>query len=132
MADSSDVADALDDADPARTIQPYAERVRADAGVSFHHGDVARGSALLAPELIGGQFVGTTAPALEGRAFSETYTGTLGPSLRTVISLVELGRPDEAVAIAVEELRMAQGLTDQVVSPWTSRSSRPCFCASPR
>ncbi|MBA3524671.1 MAG: GHKL domain-containing protein, partial [Geodermatophilaceae bacterium] len=36
--------------------------------------------------------------------------------LHTVISLVELGRPDEAVSFAVAELRLAQGLTDQVLA----------------
>lgn len=35
--------------------------------------------------------------------------------LHTVVSLVELGRPQEAVEIATEELQVAQLLTDQVV-----------------
>ena len=35
--------------------------------------------------------------------------------LHTVVSLIEMGRPDEAVTFATEELQVAQRLTDQVV-----------------
>ena len=35
--------------------------------------------------------------------------------LHTVVSLVEMGRPEEAVAFATEELQVAQRLTDQLV-----------------
>jgi two-component system CitB family sensor kinase len=35
--------------------------------------------------------------------------------LHTVVSLIEMGRPDEAVEFATDELRMAQQLTDRVV-----------------
>ncbi len=35
--------------------------------------------------------------------------------LHTVVSLVEMGRPEEAVAFATEELQLAQRLTDRVV-----------------
>jgi two-component system, CitB family, sensor kinase len=36
--------------------------------------------------------------------------------LHTVVSLIELGRPDDAVAFAVEELQSAQALADHVVA----------------
>jgi sensor histidine kinase regulating citrate/malate metabolism len=35
--------------------------------------------------------------------------------LHTVVSLIEMGRPEDAVAFATEELHVAQALTDQVV-----------------
>lgn len=35
--------------------------------------------------------------------------------LHTVVSLIEMGRPDEAVAFVTDELKVAQMLTDQVV-----------------
>ena len=35
--------------------------------------------------------------------------------LHTVVSLIEMGRPEEAVTFATEELRLAQRLTDQVM-----------------
>jgi sensor histidine kinase regulating citrate/malate metabolism len=36
--------------------------------------------------------------------------------LHTIVSLVEMGRPEQAVEFATAELRLAQGLTDEVVS----------------
>ena len=36
------------------------------------------------PGEIGGHYLGDTAPALAGHPFTETYTGTLGPSVRSV------------------------------------------------
>jgi sensor histidine kinase regulating citrate/malate metabolism len=71
--------------DPTAVLQPYVERIRAETGTSF--------ITVLAPDRtrfthpdpaqIGRPFRGTIAPALEGRTFTETYTGTLGPSVRT-------------------------------------------------
>jgi two-component system, CitB family, sensor kinase len=73
-------------AEPWVRLEPYAERIRHDTKVNFvvvmapdrtrwSHPD---------PSLIGKPFIGTIAPALRGRAFTETYTGTLGPSVRAV------------------------------------------------
>lgn len=86
VAASPAVAEAAGTKDPSRTLQPYAERVRHDTDVDFvtimspggirwTHPDPAR---------IGERFLGHTGPALEGRVFAETYTGTLGPSVRAV------------------------------------------------
>jgi two-component system, CitB family, sensor kinase len=36
--------------------------------------------------------------------------------LHTIVSLIELGHPDRALSFATEELELAQGLTDRVVS----------------
>jgi sensor histidine kinase regulating citrate/malate metabolism len=43
------------------------------------------------PGRIGQRFVGHIGPALEGRTFDETYTGTLGPSVRVVTPIREPG-----------------------------------------
>lgn len=69
---------------PTEVLQPYVERVRAETGTSF--------ITIFAPDRtrfthpnpaqIGGRFIGTIGPALEGRTFTETFTGTLGPSVR--------------------------------------------------
>ena len=103
VADSADVRDALDDADPSVTIQPYAERVRVDSGVSFITVMSPAGERYShpTPGLVGGQFVGTTAPALAGRTFTETYTGTLGPSLRTVVPVLDGGSVVALVAVGI-------------------------------
>ncbi|PHQ49711.1 histidine kinase [Streptomyces cinnamoneus] len=86
VAASPAVRAAVRGPDPTAALQPYAERVRRDTGVDFvtimspgglrwTHPDPAR---------IGERFLGHTGPALRGRTFSETYTGTLGPSVRAV------------------------------------------------
>ncbi|MGP3981024.1 sensor histidine kinase [Streptomyces sp. KR80] len=91
VADSPSVRAAIRSDDPTAVLQPYAERVRRDTGVAFvtimnpdgirwTHPD---------PDRIGGEFLGHTAPALEGRTFTETYTGTLGPSVRVVTPVRE-------------------------------------------
>ena len=86
VADSPDVRDAVELDDPAAVLQPYAEQVRIDTGTDFVVVMSPEGTRWSHPDvsLIGRPFVGTTAPALEGRTFSETFTGSLGPSVRTV------------------------------------------------
>ena len=86
VADSPDVRDAVDLDDPTAVLQPYAEQVRLDTGTDFVVVMSPEGIRWSHPDvsLIGRPFVGTTAPALEGRTFSETFTGSLGPSVRTV------------------------------------------------
>ncbi|MDT0450835.1 sensor histidine kinase [Streptomyces hesseae] len=86
VAASPSVREAVRERDPAVRLQPYAEQVRRDTSVDFvtimspdgvrwTHRD---------PLLIGERYLGHIEPALEGHTFSETYTGTLGPSVRTV------------------------------------------------
>ncbi|WP_244809865.1 response regulator [Streptomyces sp. So13.3] len=97
--------------DPSTVLQPYAQRVVADAGVDFvtimapdgirwTHPD---------PQRIGEPFLGHTARALRGETFTETYTGTLGPSVRVVapvrdgpggrvIALVSVGIKVDAIS----------------------------------
>ncbi|WP_171166348.1 sensor histidine kinase [Streptomyces sp. I05A-00742] len=72
--------------DPTAELQPYAEQVRHDTGVDFVTIMSPRGIRWTHPDpaRIGESFLGHTGPALEGRVFAETYTGTLGPSVRAV------------------------------------------------
>ena len=109
LTDSPLVLAAVTGEDPTAVLQPYVERVRADTGTSFitvlaldrtrfTHPD---------PAQIGRPFRGTIGPALEGRTFTETYTGTLGPSVRAtgpvldgdgdVVALVSAGITVEAI-----------------------------------
>jgi sensor histidine kinase regulating citrate/malate metabolism len=91
VADSPMVVDAVTGPDPTAVLQPYVERVRRDTRTSFitvfapdrtryTHPD---------PAEIGRPFRGTIAPALAGRTFTETYPGTLGPSLRATGPVVD-------------------------------------------
>lgn len=86
VADSGDVVRAAQSADPSAVLQPYALRVGADAGVDFVTIMDTRGIRWTHPDasLIGEHFLGHIDPALHGRTFTETYTGSLGPSVRVV------------------------------------------------
>lgn len=104
LADSPLVRSTVTAPDPTAVLQPYVEQVLADTDTSFitvmapdrtrfTHPD---------PDEIGRPFVGRIDRALAGRTFTETYTGTLGPSVRavtpvfgddgrTVVALVSVG-----------------------------------------
>jgi len=80
------VIEAVQQPNPSSVLQPYAVTLMDDTDVDFitvmapdrtryTHRD---------PEEIGKPFLGTIAPALAGESFTETYTGTLGPSVRAV------------------------------------------------
>ncbi|MEV6883897.1 sensor histidine kinase [Streptomyces sp. NPDC051135] len=108
IADSPSVAEAVRTPDPTVRLQPYAERVMRDTDVDFvtimspegirwTHPD---------PEQIGHPFQGHIERAQRGETFTETYTGTLGPSVRAVTPIVDDGRIVGLVSagIKVEEI----------------------------
>nr|WP_253865617.1 sensor histidine kinase [Prauserella halophila] len=110
LADSPVVPAAVGGPEPSRRLQPFAEQVRADTGVDFvtimapdrtrfSHPD---------PQRIGEPFIGTVEPALRGRLFTETYAGTLGPSVRAVAPV----RDDDGGIVAL----VAVGLTVEALS----------------
>lgn len=93
VAADPDVAAGLTSPDPAAALAPLAERVRAETQTSFvvvmapdrtrySHPD---------PAQVGGRFLGTIEPALAGRSLVEEYTGTLGPSVRSVVPVYDDG-----------------------------------------
>lgn len=86
VALSSSTIDALHSPDPSALLQPGIERIRdatdtdfivvmAPDSTRYTHPD---------PTLIGQRFAGHTERALAGETFTETYTGSLGPSIRAV------------------------------------------------
>jgi two-component system CitB family sensor kinase len=91
-------------AHPSSALQPYAEKVRvashtdfvvimAPDRTRFTHPDAAQ---------IGRPFIGNVARALQGHTFTETYTGTLGPSIRAVTPVRATdGRVIALVAVGV-------------------------------
>jgi two-component system, CitB family, sensor kinase len=117
FAHSPDVVTALRSRDPAARLQPLAESVRRATGVDFvvvMSPDRVRYSHPN-PALIGQRFIGTTAPALAGRPFTETFAGTLGPSVRAVVPVPGEGRPTEGlVAVGITQANISSELARQV------------------
>jgi two-component system, CitB family, sensor kinase len=117
FAHTPDVLAALRAEDPAARLQPMAESVRRATGVDFvvvMRPDRMRYSHPN-PSLIGGRFIGTIEPALAGRPFTETFTGTLGPSVRAVVPVPGDGRPVEGlVAVGITQAKISSELSRQV------------------
>lgn len=86
VADSPSVREAIRTPDPSATLQPYALAVVRDTDIDFVTIMDPRGIRWTHPDpdQLGLPFRGHTGPALQGRTFTETYTGTLGPSVRAV------------------------------------------------
>jgi two-component system CitB family sensor kinase len=107
---------ALAGADPTAVLQPLAEQVRRETdtdfvvvmrpdGIRFTHPD---------PAQIGQHFLGTIAPAAHGESITETYTGTLGPSVRAVVPVVDGGRVVGLVSVGRTVAAVARDLTRQL------------------
>ncbi|MGV9630253.1 ATP-binding protein [Streptomyces sp. NPDC003487] len=115
VADSPSVRSAIRSPDPTAELQPYALRIMRDTDVDFVTIMNPQGIRWTHPDpnQIGKRFLGNTAPALRGVTFTETYTGTLGPSVRAVtpvedddkriIGLVSAGIRVEAISARVQD-----------------------------
>ena len=119
VADSPAVLAALRLPDPSVRLQPFAEQVRRDTGtdfvvvmspdrIRFSHPD---------PSLIGKEFIGDVGDAPEGGVFSQQYTGTLGPSMRSVVPVV--GPDGSVVAMVAVGIKL-----DRISSAVTARLLR--------
>jgi two-component system CitB family sensor kinase len=140
------VVDAVATGDPDDQLQPLAESVRVASAVDF--------VVIITPDrirythpnpaMIGREFIGSTEPAARGESFTETYTGTLGPSVRAVvpvtgddgevIGMVSVGIVTSSIGervagklpalLAVCLLAVsAAGLASLLVSRWVRRST---------
>jgi two-component system CitB family sensor kinase len=103
VAAAPTVREALRESDPSVKLQPFAEQVRRDTGTDFVVVMTAQGVRYTHPNPreIGGRFRGTIAPAAAGRAFTETFTGTLGPSVRAVVPVREGGTVRALVSVGI-------------------------------
>lgn len=127
VADSPSVREAVRRAgrgsDPSVALQPYAEQVRAHSGVDFVTIMDPEGRRWTHPDplRIGEPFLGNTAPALRGETFSETYTGTLGPSIRVVTPLTDDGRIVGLVSSGITVRAISDRLAAQLAAlAWTA------------
>src|SRR3954454_2364564 len=87
------VRDALSRPGPSAVLQPFAERVRRETAPDFVMVADPRGIRYSHPDpaLTGGRYIGNIPPAVGGTAFTDTYTGTLGPSVRAVVPVDDGG-----------------------------------------
>ncbi len=110
VSDSPTVRQAVGAPDPSAVLQPYAERVRLDARVAFVTVMDTHGVRWTHPDpsRIGQPFLGHIDQALAGGIVKETYTGTLGPSVRVVTPV----RDDQGRVIAL----VSAGITVQSIS----------------
>lgn len=103
LAMSDGTVEALRSPDPTAVLQPQTEQIRAatgtdfivvmtPAGIRFTHTN---------PELIGGVFSGNIDRALRGETFTETYAGSLGPSIRAVAPVYDGDRIAGLVSVGV-------------------------------
>ncbi|MBD3783609.1 MAG: sensor histidine kinase [Micrococcales bacterium] len=93
VAAEPDVVQAVAAGDPAGSLEPLAEGVRARTGTDFVVVMSPTGLRYSHPNpaQVGQQFVGHIAAARAGGTVVEDYTGTLGPSRRAVVPVREAG-----------------------------------------
>lgn len=116
LARAGSTVTALASADPSATLQTEAELIRVATGTDFvvvmapdrtrfSHPD---------PTRLGEPFQGTIAPALAGTSFTETYTGTLGPSVRAVVPVTSDGAVVGLVAVGITQAALGRELVAQL------------------
>ncbi|WP_426514209.1 sensor histidine kinase [Dactylosporangium sp. McL0621] len=116
VADSPAVRDGLAAPDPTAVLQPLADRLNRDAetdfvvimttgGIRYTHPD---------PRQIGGHFLGTIDPAVHGRPLTETYTGTLGASMRAVVPVLAGDRIVGLVSVGIRLTSVARQVRGRI------------------
>ncbi|MGW7367510.1 sensor histidine kinase, partial [Streptomyces sp. NPDC054841] len=118
VADSPSVVAAVRSADPSAVLQPYTERLRKDSGVAFVVIMQPDGTRWTHPEpaQIGRTYLGHIDEALRGRTSSETYTGVLGPSVRTVAPVRDGGRIVALVSAGITIDKISEQVGKQVTA----------------
>ncbi|MGQ0846696.1 MAG: sensor histidine kinase [Sporichthyaceae bacterium] len=117
VAASPTLVAAARERDPARIVQPFAERVRVETGADFvvamapdrtrwSHPDPAR---------LGQPFVGDLGTAPAGVPFVQTFRGTLGPSIRSVVPVLDDGRVVALVSVGITVDRVSDALRTRLL-----------------
>ncbi|MDI9628897.1 MAG: sensor histidine kinase [Acidobacteriota bacterium] len=103
IAGTDDVRDGLAADDPAAALREFAERERALTGTDFVVIMSVDGIRYTHPnpDLVGGRFGGTIAAAQAGGVVVEQYAGSLGPSTRAVVPVVEDGQVIGLVSVGL-------------------------------
>ncbi|MGW1286953.1 ATP-binding protein [Streptomyces sp. NPDC002586] len=118
IADAPSVRSAIHTADPSAALEPYALQVMRDTDVDFVTIMNPDGIRWTHPDRnqIGKRFLGRIDPALHGHTFTETYTGTLGPSVRAVTPVEENGRVIGLVSAGIKVEEISARVQDQVTA----------------
>ena len=103
-------------ADPTAELEPYALAIVKTAGVDFVTIMDTSGIRYTHPDRtqIGGRFLGTISQALQGQSLTETYTGTLGPSVRAVVPVMQGSRVIAIVSAGVTVDRVLASLAPRI------------------
>ncbi|MBD0424296.1 sensor histidine kinase [Streptomyces sp. TRM S81-3] len=118
IADSPSVLEAIRTPEPTTRLQPYAVRVMRDTDVDFVTIMDPRGIRWTHPdpEQIGRPFRGHIEPAQRGRTFTETYTGTLGPSVRAVAPVKDGGQVVGLVSAGIKVEEISKRVREQLTA----------------
>jgi two-component system CitB family sensor kinase len=117
LAMAPSTAAALRTANPSAVLEPETTTLGEQAGVDFVVVMTPEGVRYTHPNraLIGGTFVGHIAPAVAGHAFTETYSGSLGPSVRSVVPIHDPQAGDRIVGL------VSVGITEHRLSSLFAR-----------
>jgi two-component system CitB family sensor kinase len=101
LAGAPSTVSALRGTDPSTLLQPETTALEKQAGVDFVVVMTTAGVRFTHPNpaLIGRTFVGHIAPAAAGKPFTETYRGSLGPSVRSVVPIRDPQNGDRIVGL---------------------------------
>jgi sensor histidine kinase regulating citrate/malate metabolism len=116
LAAAPDVARALATPDPTVSLQPLAQRVQRESGTDFVVVMTPDGVRYTHPNPaeIGRHFLGTIAPAAQGGTVVETFSGTLGPSVRAVVPVLDGARVVGLVAVGRTITKVSDEMTRQL------------------
>jgi len=119
IAEMPEVAAAVtsgSDAEATAQLQPIAERIMGETPIDFVTIMTTDGVRLTHrdPAEIGRPYLGTIAPALEGRTLTEEAVGTLGPSLRSVVPVTSGGEVVALVSAGITLGSVGSGVLRQV------------------
>ncbi|MEU7167559.1 SpoIIE family protein phosphatase [Streptomyces morookaense] len=111
FANSPGIVAALHSADPTAVLQPRAETARKRSDVDFLIVMNTDGIRYTAPDpgLIGKKFIGTIAPALEGRSFTEKIDSPRGPVVQAVVPVTGPGNTVAGLVCAGEAVHGLSG-----------------------
>ncbi|MEU0970067.1 sensor histidine kinase [Streptomyces sp. NPDC005917] len=118
VADAPSVRTAIRTSDPSALLQPYALQVMRDTEVDFITIMSPDGIRWTHPDKneIGRHYLGHIEAAQQGHTYSETYRGTLGPSVRTVTPVLDNGRVIGLVSAGIKVEAISQRVQEQLTA----------------